>query len=107
MLTPCPGTNCHVLFCISYNHALIRFFFIDNTGYSVLSKRTKWCNDKFGELYQGELYARLGASQLSVRTAGMIWRCYRDYAIDALKMTYNFGSGGYHSTHHELLAITD
>ncbi|CAB3981364.1 Hypothetical predicted protein, partial [Paramuricea clavata] len=73
-------------------------------GYSLLARRSAWCNGLTTSLSCGTLYARLGEGAGGGK---MAWRCYCASALHPSKYAYNFkgGSSAYVDKHDELLAI--
>ncbi|CAB4005769.1 Hypothetical predicted protein, partial [Paramuricea clavata] len=73
-------------------------------GFTVLAKRTKWCNDKIPDSpCSGRLLARLGGHKTRER---LEWRCYCPEALLGGKYTYNFSEiSRLHSKHSQLTAI--
>ncbi|CAB3989221.1 Sushi, von Willebrand factor type A, EGF and pentraxin domain-containing 1 [Paramuricea clavata] len=62
-------------------------------GFTVLAKRTKWCNDKYPStndtLCPGRLLARLGGH---IAREKLEWRCFCPEALYDAKYTYNFST---------------
>ncbi|XP_028394182.1 neuronal pentraxin-2-like [Dendronephthya gigantea] len=76
-------------------------------GYSLLERRSKWCNEITTSLSCGPFYARLGEG-----TGGekMVWRCYCAVALTPSKYTYSYNFNGgssssYITKHDDLIAI--
>ena len=75
-------------------------------GYSLLARRSAWCNGLTTSLNCGTLYARLGEGSGGGK---MVWRCYCASALVPSKYSYSFNVGARSSAyvvkHDELLAI--
>lgn len=82
---------------------MIQYFCI---GYSLLARRSAWCNGLNASLPCDTLYARLGEGSEGSK---MAWRCYCARALTTSKYAYSFNAenttSNYVTKHSELLAI--